>query len=227
MKQTIIPEEGTIILINKELRWTSFDVVKKIRNLIQVKKVGHAGTLDPLATGLLIVCSGKKTKQINIFMDLEKEYTGTMVIGKTTPSVDLETEINSEKSIEHISEEDVYSTALKFIGKLMQVPPMYSAIKKDGQPLYKMARKGEMVKIEPREVEAKEFEITGINFPEIQFRLVCSKGFYVRSLVYDFGKSLGVGAYMSQLERTRIGNFKLEDAQTVEEFKKSIEIENS
>lgn len=223
MMPNIIPEEGKVILINKELRWTSFDVVKKIRNLVRVKKVGHAGTLDPLATGLLIVCAGKKTKQINQFMDLEKEYTATMVIGKTTPSVDLETEINSESSIEHIAEEDVINTSKKFIGKLMQVPPIYSALKKDGEPLYKKARKGEKVKIDPREVEAKEFEITKIAFPEIQFRLVCSKGFYVRSLVHDFGKELGVGAYMSQLERTRIGEYKLEEAQTVEEFRISIE----
>lgn len=227
MMPNIIPEEGKVILINKELRWTSFDVVKKIRNLVRIKKVGHAGTLDPLATGLLIVCVGKKTKQINQFMDREKEYAGTMVIGKTTPSVDLETEINSDNSIEHISEEDVISLSEKFIGKLMQVPPIYSALKKDGEPLYKKARKGEKVKIDPREVESKEFEITKIDFPEIQFRLVCSKGFYVRSLVYDFGEELGVGAYMSQLERTRIGEYKLEDAKTVEEFRKSIEQINS
>ena len=223
MTLNIIPEEGRVILINKELRWTSFDVVKKIRNLLRVKKVGHAGTLDPLATGLLIVCAGKKTKQINKFMDWEKEYTGTMVIGKTTPSVDLETEVNSEKSVEHISKEDVISTSKKFIGKLMQVPPIYSALKKDGEPLYKKARKGEKVKIDPREVESKEFEITKIDFPEVHFRLVCSKGFYVRSLVHDFGEELGVGAYMSQLERTRIGEFTLDDAQTVDQFKQSIE----
>lgn len=223
MIQNIIPEEGKMLLINKELRWTSFDVVKKIRNLVKVKKVGHAGTLDPLASGLLIVCLGKMTKKINQFMDLEKEYTGTMVIGKTTPSVDLETDINSEKSIEHISEADVIDTSKKFIGNLMQVPPIYSALKRDGEPLYKKARKGEEVKIDPREVESKEFEITKIEFPEIHFRLVCSKGFYVRSLVFDFGEALGVGAYMSQLERTRIGDFKIEDAVTVGEFKKSLE----
>ena len=220
-------EEGRVILINKELRWTSFDVVKKIRNLVRIKKVGHAGTLDPLATGLLIVCTGKMTKQINQFMDQEKEYTGAMVLGKTTPSVDLETEIDSDTSIEHITEEDVINTVRKFTGKLMQTPPIYSALKKDGEPLYKKARKGEYVKIEPRPVESKEFEITEINFPEIRFRLVCTKGFYVRSLVRDFGESLGVGAYMSKLERTRIGNYKLEDAQSIDEFKKEVEIINS
>jgi len=220
-------EEGRVILINKELRWTSFDVVKKIRNLVRIKKVGHAGTLDPLATGLLIVCTGKMTKQINQFMDQEKEYTGAMVLGKTTPSVDLETEIDSDTSIDHITEEDVRNTVQKFTGKLMQTPPIYSALKKDGEPLYKKARKGEYVKIDPRPVEAKEFEITEINFPEIRFRLVCSKGFYVRSLVRDFGESLGVGAYMSKLERTRIGNNKLEDAQSIDDFVKEVEILNS
>ncbi|MCK5207983.1 MAG: tRNA pseudouridine(55) synthase TruB [Cyclobacteriaceae bacterium] len=220
-------EDGRMILINKELHWTSFDVVKKIRNLVRIKKVGHAGTLDPLATGLLIVCTGRMTKQINQFMNLEKEYTGTMVLGKTTPSVDLETEIDKETSIEHITEEDVINTAEKFTGNLMQTPPIYSALKKDGEPLYKKARKGENVKIEPRPVELKEFEITEINFPLIRFRLVCSKGFYVRSLVRDFGESLGVGAYMSSLERTRIGDFKIEDAQSIDEFRKELDIINS
>ena len=227
MNKNLAFEEGRVILINKELRWTSFDVVKKIRNLVRIKKVGHAGTLDPLATGLLIVCTGKMTKQINQFMDQEKEYTGAMVLGKTTPSVDLETEIDSDTSIEHITEEEAINTVRKFTGKLMQTPPIYSALKKDGEPLYKKARKGEYVKIEPRPVESKEFEITEINFPEIRFRLVCTKGFYVRSLVRDFGESLGVGAYMSKLERTRIGNYKLEDAQSIDEFKKELEIINS
>jgi len=227
MIENSIPDEGRVILINKELRWTSFDVVKKIRNLVRVKKVGHAGTLDPLATGLLIVCAGKMTKQINQFMDQEKEYTGTMIIGKTTPSVDLETEIDSEQSIDNITADDVKNTSKKFIGKLMQTPPIYSALKKDGEPLYIKARKGEKVTIEPREVESKEFEITKIAFPEVHFRLVCSKGFYVRSLVRDFGEELGVGAYMSKLERTRIGDLKIENAITVDEFKKSLEISNS
>lgn len=220
-------QDGRVILINKELQWTSFDVVKKIRNLLRIKKVGHAGTLDPLATGLLIVCSGKMTKQINQFMDQEKEYTGTMVLGKTTPSVDLETEFDSENSIEHIEEKQVINLTKKFIGHIMQTPPIYSAIKKDGEPLYKKARKGEKVKIDPRPVESKQFEITEINFPVIRFRLVCSKGFYVRSLVRDFGESLGVGAYMSSLERTRIGNFKIENAQSIDEFKQEFDIINS
>ncbi len=218
-----IPEEGKVILINKELRWTSFDVVKKIRNLLRIKKVGHTGTLDPLATGLLIICAGKMTKQINQFMDQEKEYTGTMVLGKTTPSVDLETEFESEQSIEHITEQEVLQLTKKFTGELMQIPPIFSAIKKDGSPLYLKARKGEDVVIEPRSVEAKEFEITSIRLPEVDFRLVCSKGFYVRSLVRDFGEALGVGAYLSKLERTRIGEFKIEDAQTISEFVQSLQ----
>ena len=220
---SFIPEEGKIILINKELRWTSFDVVKKIRNLLRIKKVGHAGTLDPLATGLLIICVGKMTKQINRFMDQEKEYTGTMLLGKTTPSVDLETEFDSDQSVDHISEEDVFTLTEKFTGHLMQKPPIFSAIKKDGIPLYMKARKGEDVKIEARPVEAKKFEVTEIQFPEVKFRLVCSKGFYVRSLVRDFGEALGVGACLTALERTRIGDFNLTSALTVEEFKQSLQ----
>jgi len=227
MINNVLPEEGKVFLINKELRWTSFDVVKKIRNLLKVKKVGHAGTLDPLATGLLIVCAGKMTKQINQFMDQEKEYTGTMIIGKTTPSVDLETEIDSIKSIEHISEEQVITTSEKFIGKIMQIPPIYSALKKDGEPLYKKARKGEKVQLEAREVESKEFEITKIELPEVRFRLVCSKGFYVRSLVKDFGEALGVGAHMSKLERIRIGEFSITEALTMNEFIESIQFSHS
>jgi tRNA pseudouridine55 synthase len=223
----MIPDEGKVFLINKELRWTSFDVVKKIRNLLKVKKVGHAGTLDPLATGLLIVCAGKMTKQINRFMDQEKEYTGALIIGKTTPSVDLETEINEIKSIDHITEENILETSKKFIGTLQQIPPVYSALKKDGEPLYKKARKGENVVIEPREVKSKEFEITGIDLPEVQFRLVCSKGFYVRSLVRDFGETLGVGAHMTELVRTRIGEFSITEALTIDEFIESLQIHQS
>lgn len=227
MITSFVPEEGRLVLINKALNWTSFDVVKKIRNLVRIKKVGHAGTLDPLATGLLIVCLGKMTKQINQFMDLEKGYEGTMVLGKTTPSVDLETDFDSDVSIAHITKEDIEHTAKKFIGNLMQKPPIYSAIKKDGEPLYKKARKGESVKIEPRPVESKEFEITKIDFPEVHFRLVCSKGFYVRSLVRDFGESLGVGAHMSALTRTRIGQFKVEDALSIDEFMNEFQKETS
>ncbi len=222
-----IPEEGKVILINKELHWTSFDVVKKIRRVLRIKKVGHAGTLDPLATGLLIVCAGKMTKKISSFMNLEKEYTGALVLGKTTPSVDLETAFDSELAIDHITEEDVLNLTEKFTGQLLQVPPIFSAIKKDGSPLYLKARKGEDVKIEPREVEAMEFEITAIDLPRVEFRLVCSKGFYVRSLVRDIGKELEVGAYLSELQRTRIGSFKLVNALTINEFIQSIETVDS
>jgi tRNA pseudouridine55 synthase len=222
-----LPDEGILILINKELRWTSFDVIKKIRNVLRIKKVGHAGTLDPLATGLLIVCAGKKTKEISNFMDLEKEYTGSMVLGKTTPSVDLETEFDSEKSIEHISESAILKLTEEFIGSISQVPPVYSAIKKDGAPVYLKARKGEFVAMEPRTVEVTEFVITSIQLPEVKFRLVCSKGFYVRSLVRDFGEKLGVGAYLSSLTRTRIGAYKLENALTMDEFRKSFETVDS
>lgn len=218
-----LPEEGILILINKELRWTSFDVIKKIRNVLRIKKVGHAGTLDPLATGLLIVCAGKKTKEISNFMHLEKEYTGSMVLGRTTPSVDLETEFDSETSIEHISESAILKLTKEFIGSISQVPPVYSAIKKDGAPVYLKARKGEFVALEPRKVEVTEFEITSIQLPEVKFRLVCSKGFYVRSLVRDFGEKLGVGAYLSSLTRTRIGAYKLENALTMDEFRRSFE----
>lgn len=213
-----VPEEGKILLINKEYRWTSFDIVKKVRNLLGVKKVGHAGTLDPLATGLLILCIGKKTKEIDQFMNLEKEYTGKMVLGKTTPSVDLEKDFDSEQPTAHITEKQVLDLAKEFQGVIMQTPPVFSAIKKNGAPVYLKARKGEEVTIEPRQVEIMEFEITSMNLPEIQFRLVCSKGFYVRSLVRDFGDRLGVGAYLAELTRTRIGAFRLENSLTVHEL---------
>jgi tRNA pseudouridine55 synthase len=219
---SVLPDEGLVILIDKELHWTSFDVVKKIRRLLNVKKVGHAGTLDPLATGLLIVCAGKMTKQINSFMDLEKEYTGTMLLGKTTPSVDLETNFDSEKPIANISHSQITGLVGKFTGEIWQKPPLFSAIKKDGSPLYLKARKGEDVKIEARPVFVKAFEITAMPLPEIHFRLVCSKGFYVRSLVRDFGDTLGVGACLTALKRTRIGKYKIGDAQTVNQFEISM-----
>ncbi len=216
------PEEGQVLLIDKKLRWTSFDVVKKLRNVLRIRKIGHAGTLDPLATGLLILCTGKMTKQINRFMDLEKEYEGIMVIGKTTPSVDLETGFDSETSIEGISEADIMKTAEKFRGELVQEPPIYSAIKVKGDRLYNKARKGETVEIRSRKVTAYEFEITRVELPEISFRLVCSKGFYVRSLVRDFGRELGTGAYLSALRRIRIGPYHVNDAQTIETLQKTI-----
>jgi tRNA pseudouridine55 synthase len=219
--ETPIAELGQVILINKPLTWTSFDVVKKLKFALKVKKIGHAGTLDPLATGLLIICSGKKTKEIDSYQAQEKEYTGTLILGKTTPSIDLETEVNAEFPVEHITEQMVYDTTKKFLGEIEQVPPIFSAIKIDGKRAYKKARKGETeadVEIKSRKVTISVFEITGIQFPEVSFRIVCSKGTYIRSLVRDFGLALQSGAYMSSLCRTRIGDFKLEDASTIEEF---------
>jgi len=217
--ETALP--GTVILINKPYKWTSFDVVRKIKNLIKAKKIGHAGTLDPLATGLLILCTEKMTKQIDTYQGQEKEYTGKLILGKTTPSIDLETDFNGDYPIDHITEELIYETLKKFIGSIEQTPPIYSAIKIDGKRAYTKARKGKTeadVEIKSRIVEIKTFEITNINLPEISFRIECSKGTYIRSLVRDFGEALQSGAYMSELCRTRIGEFKLEDAKTIEYF---------
>lgn len=217
-----IPDEGLVLLIDKDYQWTSFDVIRKLRKILRVKKIGHAGTLDPLATGLLIVCCGKKTKEIQQYMAMEKEYTGTMVLGKTTPSVDLETEFDSQTDISHLSPKDVFSIVPQFTGHLMQIPPAFSAIKIEGSPVYKKARKGIDVEIEPRPVEAIAFNITEVDLPEIHFHLVCSKGFYVRSLVRDIGKVLGVGAYLKTLVRTRIGEFSLVDAKSIEQISAEI-----
>lgn len=211
-------EKGELLLIDKPYTWTSFDVVKKIRNAIQIKKIGHAGTLDPLATGLLILCTGKMTKQIDSFMAKEKEYTGTMVLGKTTPSIDLETEVNSETDISHISEDQVQASLKPFQGVQNQIPPLYSAIKVDGERVYKKARVGEIVEIKPRRVEIKEFSISKIEFPVLHFKVICSKGTYIRSLIRDFGQYMSVGAYMSSLRRTRIGEYKIEDAYNLDLF---------
>jgi len=209
-------------LINKSLYWTSFDAVRKIRNLIKVKKVGHAGTLDPLATGLLIICTGKFTKKINEYMAREKEYTGSFTLGAVTPTYDLESEPVQVKSVESISSEQIFKATEKFTGEILQTPPAHSAIKVEGKRVYELARKGQEVKLEPRKITIKEFEITGIDLPVVQFRVVCSTGTYIRSLANDFGQELGCGAYLSGLCRTRIGEFLLSDAMTVEEFEKSI-----
>lgn len=204
---------GEVFLINKPYEWTSFDVVKKVRNALKIKKVGHAGTLDPLATGLLIVCAGKKTKSIDSYMAQEKEYTGTFIIGKTTESFDLEREIIEVANPSHITLEDIKAAALLLTGDIMQIPPMHSAIKVEGKRVYESARKGKEVKMEPRPVRVSVFEITSFENPEIHFRIVCSKGTYIRSLARDLGEILKTGAYMSALCRTRIGDFKLEDAE--------------
>jgi tRNA pseudouridine55 synthase len=215
-------EEGRIILINKPLQWTSFDVVKKIRNTIKIKKVGHAGTLDPLATGLLIVCTGKFTKKINEFMAQEKEYTGTFTLGAVTPTFDLESEPGDFKPIEQITREAILEAAAKFVGEIMQVPPIHSAIKQKGRPVYLSARKGIDVQLEPRKIAIHTFEITGINLPVISFRVVCTTGTYIRSLAHDFGAALGCGAYLSSLCRTRIGSITLDQAAGMDEFISSI-----
>jgi tRNA pseudouridine55 synthase len=215
-------EEGKVILIDKPLQWTSFDVVRKMRNIIRIKKIGHAGTLDPLATGLLIMCTGKFTKRINEYMAKEKEYTGSFTLGAVTPTYDLESEPVDFKPIDFITEQQVRLTTNKFTGDIMQVPPAHSAIKIGGKRVYELARQGKEVIIEPRKVFIKEFEITNIERPVIQFRVVCSTGTYIRSLANDFGKELGCGAYLSSLCRTRIGEFLLQDAISMENFEKEV-----
>lgn len=210
--------EGVTLLIDKPYKWTSFDIVKKIRNTIRIKKVGHAGTLDPLATGLLIVCTGRHTKKINQYQDQPKTYTGKLILGKTTPSFDLETDIDSETNIDHLTTKQIHETTKKFIGEISQIPPAFSAVKVNGVRAYKMARNNEEVKLEPRKVTVNDFTLTEISLPEVSFSIHCSKGTYIRSLVRDFGESLGVGAYMSELKRTKIGDFDVSAAQSIEEF---------
>jgi tRNA pseudouridine55 synthase len=209
---------GKVILIDKPLRWTSFDVVKKIRGMIRISKVGHAGTLDPLATGLLIVCTGKFTKNINEYMAAEKEYTGSFTLGATTPTYDLESDPVFQSSLEHITNEMIHEATKKFLGEIMQVPPIYSAIKKEGMAAYVLARRGQEVKMEPRPITIKEFEITAIDLPRVDFRVVCTTGTYIRSLAFDFGNELGCGGYLSGLVRTRIGNYKLDETMSLENF---------
>ncbi len=211
---------GEVLLINKPYKWTSFDVVGKIRNSFKPLrlKVGHAGTLDPLATGLLIICTGKMTKQIDSFQAQEKEYTGTMTLGATTPSYDLETEVDETFPTDHLTEENIKANCANFTGEIDQIPPVHSALKVDGERLYRKARRGEQVEVKTRKVTISEFEITRIELPEIDFRVVCSKGTYIRSLVYDFGKTLNSGAHLSALRRTRSGDFKVENAYGVMEL---------
>ena len=210
--------EGKVLLINKPLHWTSFDVVRKIRSAIRIKKVGHAGTLDPLATGLLIVCTGKFTKKINEYMAREKEYTGSFTLGATTPTYDLESEPENFKDYHYITENKLHELTKQFTGQIQQVPPAHSAIKQAGKPVYKMARKGIAVKLEPRTLFIKAFTITGVDLPKVYFKVVCSTGTYIRSLAHDYGNALGCGAYLSSLCRTRIGEFTLEDAMSMEAF---------
>ncbi len=215
-------EAGQVLLIDKPLHWTSFDVVRKLRNLIYIKKIGHAGTLDPLATGLLIVCTGKFTKRINEYMAQEKEYTGTFTLGAVTPTYDLESEPENFKPVEGITAEQLNEAAAKMTGEIMQVPPAHSAIKVDGKRVYELARAGKEVKLEPRKVTIKEFEMTEVSMPVVHFRIICSTGTYIRSMANDFGVLLGCGAYLSSLRRTRIGDFSASDAFTMENFQEQI-----
>ncbi|MGY8967627.1 MAG: tRNA pseudouridine(55) synthase TruB [Flavobacteriales bacterium] len=219
---------GEIILIDKPLDWTSFQVVNKIRWLIRstfgIKKikVGHAGTLDPLASGLLILCTGKMTKSIEQFMGQEKEYTGTFTLGSTTPSYDLETEIDNTFPTDHITEELLHNTLDQFVGTIDQYPPVFSALKKDGKRLYEFAREGIEVEIPTRKVNIRSFELTQKALPKVDFKVICSKGTYIRSLANDYGKALNSGAHLSALRRTRIGEFNIEQAVSIEDFEKQI-----
>ena len=224
-------QTGQVLLIDKPLHWTSFQVVNKLRweirqafNLKKIK-VGHAGTLDPLATGLLIICTGKMTKEIDTFQAQIKEYTGTIVLGSTTPSFDLETEINETFPTNHITKDLIHAATKQFVGEIQQFPPVFSAIKKDGKRLYEFARAGEAVEISARTVTIETFEMTKMDGLNIHFRVVCSKGTYIRSLANDFGKALQSGAHLSALRRTKIGNFDVAQAVSVETFIKNLSSE--
>ncbi|CAM1342510.1 tRNA pseudouridine(55) synthase TruB [Tenacibaculum amylolyticum] len=222
-------KNGKVLLIDKPLEWTSFQVVNKlrwhIRKQFNIKKikVGHAGTLDPLATGLLIICTGKETKNIETYQGQIKEYTGTFVLGTTTPSYDLETEVDQTFPTEHITDELIHETTKQFLGKIQQKPPIFSAIKKDGKRLYELARQGKTTEIKARTVEITEFEITKIEMPFVEFRVVCSKGTYIRSLAHDFGVALNSGAHLSVLRRTKIGEYSVNNAQSIEEFVQTLQ----
>ena len=217
-------KNGQVLLINKPLTWTSFQVVNKLRWNIRQKfdlgkiKVGHAGTLDPLATGLLIICTGNFTKKIDEYQGQIKEYTGEITLGATTPSYDLETEVDQTFPIDHITSELIHKTVLQFVGEIEQIPPMFSAIKMAGVRLYDLARQGKTREIQSRKITIETFEITDISLPKVQFRIVCSKGTYIRSLAYDFGKALNSGGHLSALRRTKIGDFNVKDAVEIEDF---------
>lgn len=218
--------EGKVILIDKPLHWTSFDVVRKLRGLLQIKKIGHAGTLDPLATGLLIVCTGKFTKKINDYMAQEKVYTGHFTLGAVTPTYDLESNPEQQKEYGFVTTDLLHATAKQFTGVIEQFPPIYSAIKKDGVALYELARRGEEVELKARTISIAGFEITHVELPVVAFKVTCSTGTYIRSLAHDFGQMLGCGAHLSSLRRTAIGNFKVEDAETMESFEEELRVGN-
>lgn len=212
-------ESGEVVLIDKQLKKSSFDIVYKVRKAVGVKKVGHAGTLDPMATGLVLVCTGRKTKEITQLLTVEKTYTGVISLGKTTPSYDLETFYDSENGCEGITEEMIHKVKSDFLGEQLQTPPMFSAIKKDGKALYHMARKGIEIEREPKKIFITKFEITKIDLPNVHFEISCSKGTYIRVIASDFGRKLGCGAYLRQLRRTKVGEYDVEDALTIDEFR--------
>jgi len=209
-------EEGEVLLVDKPLTWTSFDVVRKVKSALRIKKIGHAGTLDPLATGLLILCTGKKTKQIDLIQAQEKEYTGTFRLGQTTPSFDLETPVDADLPFTHLTEADVRAATAPFVGLIEQTPPLFSAVKINGERAYEVARRGGEAEIKSKQVTIREFEITRVELPEVDFRVTCSKGTYIRSLARDFGAALGAGAHLTRLVRTRIGDYHVADALTME-----------
>lgn len=211
-------EAGEVLLIDKPLGWTSFDVVNKLRYAIKIKKIGHAGTLDPLATGLLIICTGKFTKRIEEFQAQEKEYIGTITLGATTPTYDAEMPPENLKSFAHLTQNEILNKVDQFIGDIEQLPPMFSAIKVNGKKLYELARKGKEIELKPRNVSIFEFEITRIELPLLEFRIVCSKGTYIRSIANDLGKALGVGGYLSSLRRTKIGDFQVKNSYQLLDF---------
>ncbi|GAB3872355.1 tRNA pseudouridine(55) synthase TruB [Hymenobacter segetis] len=209
-------ETGEVLLLDKPLTWTSFDVVRKVKNTLRIKKIGHAGTLDPLATGLLILCTGKKTKEIDLIQAQEKEYTGTFRLGETTPSFDLETAVDMARPYAHLTDEQITAATAQFTGQIQQTPPIFSAVKIDGKRAYELARTGQEAEIKAKTVEIKAFELTRIALPEVDFRVVCSKGTYIRSLARDLGVALGCGAHLTRLVRTRIGEYRVEDAFTLD-----------
>ena len=211
-------EAGEVLLLDKPLTWTSFDVVRKVKNTLRIKKIGHAGTLDPLATGLLILCTGKKTKEIDLIQAQEKEYTGTFRLGQTTPSFDLETPVDAELPFEHLEEAAIRAATASFTGLIEQTPPLFSAVKVNGERAYEVARRGEEAVIKSKQVTIKEFEITRLALPEVDFRVVCSKGTYIRSLARDFGAALGCGAHLTKLVRTRIGEYQLAEALNMDQI---------
>ncbi len=211
-------DPGKVFLVDKPLGWTSFDVVKRIRGQLKIKKIGHAGTLDPLATGLLILCSGKKTKEIEKYQGQEKEYIGEFLIGETTPSFDKETEVDNVKDINHIKKENIDHASESLKGEIQQVPPAFSAVKVDGKRAYKSARAGEEIKLKAKPIQIKAFDITSIDLPIVRFKIICSKGTYIRSIARDFGEFLGVGAHLASLRRTRIGNFHVQDAKSIDQI---------